>query len=74
VRPEPTSPLVALLEDLGAIIGGAPGFVIRYAARLIREHERFNARVAERIELEKRQMMAAGAAAYEASRQAGRTR
>lgn len=65
------SPLVTLLEDIGDLIGGIPGTVVRYAARIIREQERFNARVAARIEQDRRTQMAAGAAAYEASHLAG---
>ncbi len=63
--------LSPLLEDIGDIVGGLPGTIIRYAASLIRHHERFNARVAERIDQERRTMTAAGMAAYRASRLAG---
>ncbi len=63
--------LPALLDDIGSIVGGVPGVVLRYAAGLVRHHERFNARVAERIDLERRTMTAAGMAAAHASRIAG---
>jgi len=65
------SSLADLLIDLGTIIGGVPGTVVRYAGRIIREHERFNAAVGERIDRERRTMQAAGQAAYHASRIAG---
>lgn len=63
--------LAPLLEDVGDIIGGLPGTIVRYAASLIRHHERFNARVAERIDQERRTMTAAGLAAHLAARAAG---
>ncbi len=67
------SPLATLLRDIGDIVGGVPGVVLRYAATLVHDAERFNARAAERIDLERRQMMAAGLAAYHAGRVAGRS-
>ncbi len=60
--------LPSLLDDIGNLIGGLPGVAIRYAASLIRHHERFNARVAERIDQERRTMTAAGVAANHAAR------
>ncbi len=52
--------------------GGVPGAVIRYAASLIRHHERHNTRVAERIDQERRTMQAAGIEALRAARAAGK--
>ncbi len=63
--------LAPLLEDVGDIIGGLPGTIVRYAARIIREQERFNHLVAERIDQEQRTMTAAGLAAHLAARAAG---
>ncbi len=60
-----------LLEDVAGIVGGMPGVILRYAARIIREHERHNTRVAERIDQERRTMQTAGIEALRASRMAG---
>ncbi len=63
--------LVALLEDVASIIGGPKGTIVRLVARIIREQERANRRVAERIDQERRTMTAAGIEALRASRAAG---
>ncbi len=60
-----------LLEDIATIAGGIPGTVLRYAASLVRHLERHNAKVAERIDRERRTMQAAGIEALRASRIAG---
>ncbi len=61
----------ALLEDLGTIVGGVHGAFMRYVGGLIRHYEQRNARVAERIDLERRTMQAAGMQAHHAARIAG---
>lgn len=63
--------LAVLLEDLGTIVGGVHGAFMRYVGGLIRHYEQRDARVAERIDLERRTMKAAGMAATHASRIAG---
>ncbi len=65
------SSLGDLLVDRGTIIGGVPGTVVRYAGSIIREQEKRNALVAERIDLERRLMHASGLTAYHAGRIAG---
>lgn len=66
------TPFADLVADIGTLIGGLPGTVVRYAARIIAEQERYNHRVAVRIEQDRRTHMAAGAEAYRASKAAGR--
>ena len=63
--------LATLLTDIGTIIGGVPGTVVRYAGAIVRKHARHNERVRARIELERRLHTAAGQAALDASRIAG---
>ncbi len=61
-----------LLEDVAGIVGGMPGVILRYAAGIVRHHERHNTRVAERIDQERRTMQAAGIEALRAARAAGK--
>lgn len=65
------SSLGDLVVELGALIGGVPGVIVRIAGSILREKERFDSRVALRIERERRTYTAAGQAAYEASKRAG---
>jgi hypothetical protein len=60
-----------LVVELGALIGGVPGAIVRVAGAILREKERFDSRVAARIDRERRTYTAAGQAAYEASKRAG---
>ncbi len=67
-----TMTLFDLLRDLGSIIGGVPGTVVKYAATILEAHEKRNASVRRRIELARRTGLAAGKAAYDASKNAGK--
>ncbi len=64
--------LVELLLDLGTLIGGIPGHVIRYAAHLIDAKAKLDVKVAEQVARVRITGLAAGQAAYEASKRAGR--
>ncbi len=66
------TPLGDLVIELGSLIGGVPGLVVRMAGAILKEKERFDSNVALRIDRERKLMMKAGAAAYEESRRAGR--
>ncbi len=61
-----------LVTEIGALIGGVPGALVRYAGSIIRDQERKNALVAARIERARRVGIASGQAAYEASKRAGK--
>ncbi len=64
--------LIDLLLEIGTLIGGVPGHVIRYAAHLIDAKARVDAKVAERVARARIVGLAAGQAAYEASKAAGK--
>lgn len=70
---EPSPSLGAFVTELGGMIGGVLGLVVRWGGRIIQEKERFDSEVALRIDRERKLHMAAGAAAHEASRFAGRS-
>lgn len=48
-HPMTHTPFADLVTELGGIIGGVPGWVVRLAGRILRERERTDHRVTTRI-------------------------